>query len=82
MHLDNRWLAHALSTALASGHREMSDVLGFARARGASLEGYCLIGDPRLPAACSADALARAEAVIRQPQQAAIATLAKQSALG
>ena len=82
LHLDNRWLAHALSAALASGHREMIDVLGFARARGASLEGYCLIGDPRLPAACSADALARAEAVIRQRPQAAIATPAAQSALG
>jgi hypothetical protein len=51
LHEDNRRLAAALVGALAGGRRRLCELLESARAAGAALDGYVVIGDPGLRAA-------------------------------
>jgi hypothetical protein len=59
LHEHNRVLAVALLRALVSGERACADVVRAAKADGACLDGYAIIGDPAVPVAAAPEALER-----------------------
>jgi hypothetical protein len=62
-HAQSRVLAGALASAVRTGSLSLSEILRAALSRGASLDGYAVIGDPALCAHASRDASMRASRV-------------------
>lgn len=70
LHENSRLLARALLDAMARGRDQLPDILRHARASGASLDGYAVIGDPTLGTASSNEAAAYGACVFAPPSDA------------
>jgi hypothetical protein len=81
LHENNRVVAKALVQALAGGRRRFCDILDAAKADGAALEGYAVIGDPALAAVAAAGATRRGKSVFAPAADADLAASAEDHVL-